>query len=264
MKVRVGIDRRRAYADKARELGAPVMISANALRSRSQEGWHVPDHLGDLDIALDSGGFVAAMNGGFTFSQEEYLDLVEIIQPNWYAAMDFCCEPEIAEDRQEVHRRILRTVDNLRSLLPMAQNRRLPPPVPVIQGWTPDEYEDCMERFSELYPDGWPPLMGVGSVCRRPVGGETGLFNVLNRISDALGSAETKLHLFGVKGPALVKLRQLYSDRVESTDSFAHAKQAQWDRWKAKRLGLEPVSRIEQMERWYRRNAWGERGLWRD
>lgn len=264
MKVRLGIDLRSGYIKKAQLLKAPVLLSANALRTDKGDKWKRLPDFGDLDVALDSGGFVAAMNGGFKFSMTEYLDLVETMGPTWYAAMDYCCEPEIAGDRDKVAGRIDQTIESLRAMLVMVKQRDMQEPMPVAQGWTPDEYEGCLERMAELYDGGFPPLIGVGSVCRRPVHGDTGLFNVLNRIDQWLAAHghTTKLHLFGVKGQALTKLRASFSDRVESTDSFAHAMRAQWAAWEARRSGDEPINRVDHMELWYHKNTPKQRSLW--
>ena len=119
-------------ARAAAALDAPVLISANAFR-RDGVWRRVSDSLAGLDIALDSAGFVAMKRyGGFPWSAAEYLDLVAAHRWAWYAAMDYCCEPEIAGDRATVLERVTRTAADYPVLARMAADRELPPPLPVF------------------------------------------------------------------------------------------------------------------------------------
>jgi hypothetical protein len=52
--------------------------------------------------------------------------------------------------------------------------------------------------------DGWPSLVGVGSVCRRQLSGEIGLMRVIDTLEGILPS-HVQLHLFGIKSAALSK-----------------------------------------------------------
>lgn len=75
MKIRMGVDRQRLI-DEARKIKAPILISANSLRRKN--AWRLPDTAG-TDLAIDSGGFVAAMNGGFAFHYTNH-------RPEWAKA----------------------------------------------------------------------------------------------------------------------------------------------------------------------------------
>lgn len=245
--IRVGIDSRDEYVETTAKNHIPVMVSANNLmgskarRRRMVEasrGEYVPisekstgKPVPALDIALDSGGFVAAISGGFRFTQDEYLDLVEELAPTWYAAMDYCCEPEIAADGAKVAERIRMTIESLESMLENCRERGMELPMPVAQGWKPEDYLGCLERIERLFPEGFPARLGIGSVCRRKLHGEDGLLAILGTVTGWLksrGHHHTQLHLFGVKGPTLSHLGD-FEEQVESIDSFAHASRARFD-----------------------------------
>lgn len=172
--------------------------------------------------------------------------------------MDLCCEPEVAGDRGTVRARVEGTAQLLRECRQAVEWRRwegdgdISDPLPVLQGWHADDYERSAELADTVLGGAWPRLVGVGSVCRRHVGGPAGLLAVVARLSSVLPS-NTRLHLFGVKSTALPLLREV-SGRVESVDSMA------WDfaaRREAHAAG-RPASvqaRGEAMHRWIARQA---------
>ncbi|MDK6080354.1 DUF7221 family queuine tRNA-ribosyltransferase-like protein [Massilia varians] len=206
----------------ARDAGLPVLFSANAFMRRNEFGEitsvRMADraHFGGLNAALDSGGFVAAQKyNGFPWSVEQYLNLVESYDWAWYASMDHCVEPEIAGDKAGVMFRVAETARMYGELRRAAADRGLPPPMPVLQGWTPSQYVYCAERLP-LFE--WPDLIGVGSMCRRNLHGEVGVFAVLDAL-DGILPPHTKIHLFGVKGRSMQHLGQ--HPRIASIDSLA-------------------------------------------
>ncbi len=100
-----------------------------------------------------------------------------------------------------------------------------------------------------------PPLVGIGSVCRRPLHGPTGLLAVLGELEPELPRG-IQLHLFGVKGAAMPHLAQL--PIIASVDSLA------WDfraseaaRETFRRTGVNPKKtnefRARYLVEWYRR-----------
>ena len=99
-------------------------------------------------MALDSGGFVAMRKyGGYRWKVLDYLELAVMLRPVWWAAQDYCCEPEIAADPAEVTKRIRNTVFTLGETLARVihWNQVLPgqpavAPMPVIQGWRPQDF----------------------------------------------------------------------------------------------------------------------------
>ncbi len=114
MIIRVGIEGgRKPVLERARTLGAPLLISANSLwDNRRQRFGRIAQYAGKgYDLALDSGGFVAMQKyGGYRWSAVQYAALAKILQPTWWAQMDFCCEPELAAGAAQVASRIDRTV----------------------------------------------------------------------------------------------------------------------------------------------------------
>ena len=202
-------------ARHAARRGYPVLVSANALFDRRKWKFRRPSPaLSGLDVALDSAGFVAMSRyGGYSWTTDEYLKLVASFRWTWWASMDFCCEPEIAGDRREVHARMVATVEVYSKLVEKAREIGLSSPMPVLQGWRPEDYVECVEMIGEL-----PDLVGVGSVCRRDVCGESGLEEILCTL-DAVLPNRVSLHLFGVKGAALG--RSWLRKRVASVDSMA-------------------------------------------
>ena len=242
----------------ARHRGYPVLLSANAFARRiplrlpwggTFRHFRLPDpHQFDgMDVALDSAGFMAATQyREFQWTVEQYMDLVAAYPWTWWAAMDYCCEPEVANDRPERLLRMAATVLLYRQCLNAARARGLSPPVPVIQGWTPTEYRQSI-RWLNLDP--WPSLVGVGSVCRRAVEGPNGILEIVEALDKAL-PAGVRLHLFGMNRAALAPLAN--HPRVASTDSMA------WDAHARRQrpTGRDVAFRIQCMERWMRRQNW--------
>lgn len=236
----------------ARERRYPVLFSANAFartyprgheREGSFKGFRLPDpeQFAGLDAALDSAGFVAAVQyGNYRWTVEDYFDLVQTHPWAWYASMDYCCEPQIAQDRPLRLLRMAATANMLARCRREAHDRNLPEPMPVLQGWTPDEYAMCAEWLPVIE---WPDLIGIGSVCRRHVHGSDGILAILQAV-DAVLPAHVRFHMFGVKSSALNMLA--HHPRVASVDSMAWDVQARVER----RTGRDMDFRIGHMEAW--------------
>lgn len=156
--VRVGLPTpggRLLAAAKAR--GYPVLLSANAFaqtyprgheRERSFRRFRRPDpqQLDGVDVALDSAGFVAAVKyGDYRWGVREYIDLVAAYPWRWWAAMDYCCEPEVAQDRPLRILRMAATVALYYECRSAARQRGLTDPMPVLQGWTAREYLESID-----------------------------------------------------------------------------------------------------------------------
>ncbi|PTT78681.1 hypothetical protein DBR42_22940 [Pelomonas sp. HMWF004] len=236
----------------ARERGYPVLFSANAFakvygktheRAGDFRGFSFPDlaQFDGLNAALDSAGFVAAVKyGDYRWTVSEYYDLVASYPWAFHAAMDYCCEPEIAGDRPLRLLRMAGTAQLLAQCREEARSRGLPMPMPVIQGYRPDEYAMCAEW---LPVDEWPELVGIGSVCRRHVHGPNGILSILEALDSVL-PPHVRCHLFGVKSSALALLAN--HPRVASVDSQAWDMQARAER----RTGRDMAFRIGHMEAW--------------
>lgn len=236
----------------ARERRYPVLFSANAFartypkgheREGFFKGFSKPDltQFDGLDAALDSAGFVAAVKyGDYRWTVEDYLDLVASFSWSWWAAMDYCCEPAVAADRPLRLLRLAGTARMLGQCRAEASRRGLPPPMPVLQGWTPAEYVACAEWLPLIE---WPTLVGIGSVCRRQVNGPDGILAILEAV-DAVLPSHCKVHLFGVKSTVLDLIA--HHPRVASVDSMAWDVAARAER----RTGRDMDFRIGHMEAW--------------
>jgi hypothetical protein len=176
--------------------------------------------------ALDSGGFTELqMHGRWTVAPETYAADVRRFAAGvggmvFAAPQDWMCEPIViaggtagrvrfAGTRLSVLEHQRRTVENFLEL------RRLAPDVPwmpVLQGWTPGEYFDCLELYADAGVDlRDEPIVGVGSVCRRQNAIRASLI-----LSD-LASEGLRLHAFGFKIQGL----ELAAQYIASADSTA-------------------------------------------
>lgn len=259
--IRIGLANpasRMAAEMEARQV--PVMVSANSLFDHAARRFRqIPVNLQDLDVALDSAGFVAMQRyGRFPWSVAQYVELAVLGGFTWWSQMDCCCEPEIAQDRAAVDFR----VEASAQLLAMCRDeyfrllRTHPefepfatPPMPIAQGWSPEDYERSVEHIDDVLGGEWPEMIGVGSVCRRNLNGPDGLWRVLHALDQALPPA-VQLHLFGVKGTAIAGLTE--HPRVVSTDSMAFELHARID---ARKAGVRKTTdyRVQTMERWLER-----------
>lgn len=241
------------------ELRAPALISANCLSMWSRRiGW--PDwggwRLEKLDnarglhsLCLDSAGFVAsALYGGFPWSVGKYVELAAAFPFRWWASIDYCTEPEIAGDRDEVLDRISRTVranlDCQRAGSEAGIDGNF---LPVIQGRAPADYERCLDGISACIKRGRP--IGVGSMCRREIHGAEGLVAVVDHL-DRLLPTGIRLHLFGVKGTAIPFLLP-FGDRIASIDSQAYGVTARRDAYRRKMPKTDAFV-ADHLERWLR------------
>lgn len=242
MLIRVGLPIPSPAMARAVEIdldGAPCLMSANAFWDADKGRFRVNHLLSDLDFALDSGGFVAARRyGGYRWTPLQYAEFAFEMSPTWWASMDHCCEPEIAASPAIVQERIVRTVSGLIDCRRAAEaindylgTTLLAMPMPVLQGWQPRDYLRCVDWMLRFALDELPPLVGLGSVCRRPLHGANGLLRVIGTL-DAHLPQGVQLHLFGVKSAALSVLAD--HPRIYSMDSCS------WDmreRWAALREG---------------------------
>jgi hypothetical protein len=225
-----------------------IMVSASRFWKRKRGAFAKPGRrLEGLDVFLDSAGFTAMRHwGGFPWTTDQYLDLVS--QGAWthWSQMDLCCEPEIAKNEKEVMERVDGTARLLYELCDKAKQRGIPPPLPVLQGWTPRHYRRSAELAGSILRGSWPDLVGVGSVCRRDVHGPSGVLSIVDEL-DTILPRNVRIHLFGVKSQALATLQGC--DRVHSTDSMA------WDlrvRWQCRKTGerYNMDKRIEGLHQW--------------
>lgn len=154
--------------------------------------------------------------------------------------MDWCCEAAVASDRPMRILRMAATANMLGRLNRMADERSMSRPMPVIQGWTAEEYLECANWMPLAK---WPDLVGVGSVCRRHLTGPDGIYAILDALDQVLPS-HVKLHLFGVKSTALARLAA--HPRMASVDSMGWDFAARCER----RVGRDMEYRVTHMHEW--------------
>jgi hypothetical protein len=120
------------------------------------------------------------------------------------------CEPfMLAKTGLTITEHQVRAVANYLELRSLAPDL---PFVPVLQGWSRDDYHRCVELYERAGIDlTAEPRVGVGSVCRRQATGE------IEVIVHSLASLGLRLHGFGVKAGGLVR----YADCLASADSLA-------------------------------------------
>jgi hypothetical protein len=203
----------RPHLDGPASAPVPLFISDRRLRRyrrlpRAAAPW-----------ALDSGGFTelsryGTWDNGPTPAQyaariRRYSD--EIGRLLWAAPQDWMCEPAIlATTGLTVAAHQRRTVDNFLRLRDLAPDL---PIIPVVQGWTVDDYLRCVDLYQRAGVDlTTAPLVGVGSVCRRQDTAQAG--HILTAMHTA---GITRLHGFGVKVLGLRRHRAL----LISADSMA-------------------------------------------
>lgn len=206
--------------------GVPILISANALWDRRRLRFRLPDPPPYYDQCLDSAGFVAMVRyKGYPWSVDEYIDFAAPLPWIWYAAMDYCCEPDVAANHAEVTKRVHLTAatlqecrDRVRWLQEIEGIHWAADPMPVLQGWRPGDYKRSAELTNEVLRGDWPSVVGLGSVCRRQLKGPDGIYALLGHL-DAILPPHVQLHLFGVKSGALQRLAD--HPRLCSIDSCA-------------------------------------------
>jgi hypothetical protein len=162
--------------------------------------------------ALDSGAFSELSGHGlWTLTPEEYVAAVrryrdEIGHLDWAAPQDWMCEPFIlAKTGLSVEEHQRRTVANYLQLMDLAPDL---PFVPVLQGWTLEEYLCCAALYEAAGVDlAAQPIVGVGSVCRRQGTDEVG------EIIRELSGRGLRLHGFGLKTEGLKRYGQYLGKR---------------------------------------------------
>lgn len=202
----------------------PLFVSARRLAKYQRNGDPFPK--GRCLWALDSGGFTELqLHGEWSMDADEYGGMVYRFMdngcvPTFAAPQDWMCEPFIISGGQRgpvkfagtglsvpIHQEL--TIENvlyLREHFPHA------PWIPVLQGWTLDDYLSHVEQYAAAGIDlAAEPLVGLGSVCRREATSEIGA------IVGTLASKGLRLHGFGVKTSGLA----LYGHHLASADSLA-------------------------------------------
>lgn len=170
--------------------------------------------------ALDSGGFSElSLYGGWNISPRKYAVQVRLFRDEiggmeWCAPQDWMCEAEVVKKTGLTiaeHQR--RTVENFVELSSIAPDL---PFIPVLQGWTVDDYRKCFDLYQARGVNLEGRVVGLGTVCRRQRTNEG--VEVVKKVAD-LG---VKIHGFGFKTSGLLKCR----DVLSSADSLAWSLEA--------------------------------------
>lgn len=199
-------------------VGLNVMFSAAGFWNMRKKEWRWGRFPGAGYRWLDMGGF-SLLNkyGDYPFTVGNAMNLVARLAPDWYASMDYPCEPEISRrlGLQTNMERIRSTVDMAAGMADLEATVPASVLVPVIQGYTLDEYKQCIDLYDrkELIRD----YMAVGSTCMRSNSAE--LCDLIPPLYEhARQAGVQKLHFFGLKlSPDLSTVQ----DCIWSRDSAA-------------------------------------------
>lgn len=198
------------WADETRDI--PLFVSHRQLKGRKGAFPKATTRW-----SLDSGGFTELSTyGEWRTKVPEYVTAVqrystELGGLDWASPQDWMCEPWIIEKTGlsvEEHQR--RTVQNYLDLRAAAPDL---PWIPVLQGWSLDDYLRCVYLYWHAGVDlREAATVGVGSVCRRQSTDEIGeIFGKLR------SWGLTNLHGFGVKKAGV----RLYGRHLSSADSMS-------------------------------------------
>lgn len=188
-----------------------AFISVNRLRTRKSP-------MKVRDWIMDSGAFTeVTRHGHYRHSVAEYASEIRRWAKNGNllaaVAQDFMCEPFVVEKTGlsvPEHQRL--TVERYDQL--MAEDTAGVYIMPVLQGFSPESYIDCVRAYGDrLKPGMW---VGVGSVCKRN-GNPQSVAAVLLAIRSI--RPDLRLHGFGLKTTALAD--PLVRSMLETADSMA-------------------------------------------
>lgn len=202
----------------------PLFVSARTLNKYRRDGDPFPK--GRCLWALDSGGFTELQqHGRWTMSEDEYGGMVYRFMdngavPKFCAPQDWMCEPAVIHGGTwngntfagtglsvAIHQEL--TIENY---LYLTDQFPAAPWMPVLQGWTLDDYLAHADAYLAAGVDlAQQPLVGLGSVCRRQSTTEIGV------ITGTLAARGYALHGFGVKAQGLAQ----YGHNLASADSLA-------------------------------------------
>lgn len=171
---------------------------------------------------LDCGGYLLLNKfGHYPFSVVNYANLQAVLRADYYASMDYPCEPDISRmlGLMSNEDRIRQTVKNA-EILSELKNHLPGQMVPVIQGYELDEYKYCLDLYHSAGLI--RSYMAVGSMCRRISSQE--LNNLIPGIyHHARNHGVERLHFFGLKlSPDLKSLQEyIYSrDSAVALDDY--------------------------------------------
>lgn len=175
--------------------------------------------------ALDSGGFTELqLHGSWQTDERSYVRAArryasEIGNLSWCSPQDWMCEQRILKRTgltiRQHQQRTVRNFVRLRDLAPDL------PWVPILQGWTLDDYNRCADLYESAGIDlASEARVGVGTVCRRQHKAD------VERIMRVFATRNLRLHGFGVKIGGLSQ----YAEALSSSDSMAWSRRGRYVR----------------------------------
>jgi hypothetical protein len=213
-----------------RRTDVPLFLSRRRFTKQRPQSW--PEAQGPW--ACDSGGFTElSQHSGWTLGAREYVEFLREVNERvgnlaWAAPQDWMCEPEMIakvatagtaaaalgrSTSRGVTDHLILTVRNFLELRELLDRPDDPHVIPVVQGWSIDDYEMCLQMYDAAGVDlSAESLVGVGSVCRRDAD-----LSILAKLAWLGEAGLHRLHGFGVKGSAL----PISSHRLASADSMA-------------------------------------------
>ncbi len=194
----------------------PLMFNRHILRGTGRRWWARRLPRATCSYAIDSNGYrMIRENGDYPFTAREYACEVacwsEVIgRPDFAACMDWTCDPEsLARTGLTVRDHQAKTAESYLELRRVAPGL---PWMPVIQGWTAQEYMDRLRMYRGLGVDLVKcPLVGIGSVFPHQPAGQ------MEAACRALRHLGVRLHGFGFKTRELAATLDL----VHTADSSA-------------------------------------------
>jgi hypothetical protein len=217
------------------ESPVPLFVSARTLNRYRRDGDPFPKSR--CLVSIDSGGFTELQKfGTWTMDADTYGGMIyrfmdNGIMPRFVSPQDWMCEPAVIHGGTwnaqtfagtglsvAIHQEL--TIENF---LYLRENFPAAPWVPVLQGWTLDDYLSHADQYAAAGIDlADEHLVGLGSVCRRQSTAEIGA------ITGTLAARGYRLHGFGVKSQGLAQ----YGHNLTSADSMAWSVGARRDQTK--------------------------------
>ena len=185
-------------------ISVPYMLSVRLVLKRKKL-------LKGNDWLLDSGGFSELkLHGCYKISEDEYIECIKHLKPNYAFCQDWMCERQILKRTgKEVEEHQELTIKSYTSL--RKKSYRI---LPVLQGYTPDDYINHIKMYKK-HKVNLNQLFGLGSVCKRS---RTEIPEIIiPRIRSF--APEIKIHAFGLKITAFKK--PVIVNNLYSADSMA-------------------------------------------
>lgn len=195
-----------------------AFVSVNRVRARQKP-------IGAGSWIMDSGAFTElSTHGHYRHSVEEYAAVINRWEndPSLVSAVaqDYMCEPWIvAKTGLSVSEHQRLTIERYDALVALVRGVYV---MPVLQGYTPQEYVEHVRQYGSRL--GLGSYVGVGSVCKR--NGDPGAIEaVLSAIKRE--RPDLRLHGFGLKTTSLASadIRDLLYSADSMAWSFAARKQ---------------------------------------